>query len=171
MTKRTLLLIIGGLVAVIGGGFMLFASGDNSGQLQQRLSARQDTTLKLIADGQKNISGDDLAKVNSELSIILHGDDTALSAALKTAGLKKVDKAIKAAEADTESFEALTTARLNAQYDITYQNILTQKLESLQALLKELHDKTRSKSLKAAVATEYKHVGIYLAQLEALAKN
>ena len=127
MTKRTLLLIIGGVLALGVAVFLLLASGDNSGQLQQRLSARQDTTLKLIAEGQKNISDDDLAKVNSELSIILHGDDTALSAALKTAGLKKVDKVIKAAEADTESFDALTTAKLNAQYDSTYQNILTSK--------------------------------------------
>ena len=171
MTKRTLLLIIGGLVAVIGGGFMLFASGDNSNQLQQRLSVRQDTTLNLLADGQKNISDDDLAKVNSELYLILLGDDTALTSALKTAGLKKVDKTIKAAEADTESFEALTAARLNAQYDSVYLNVLIRKLESLQALLKEVNSNTRSRSLKAAVATEYRHVGIYLTQLEALPRN
>lgn len=171
MTKRTLLLIIGGLVAVIVGGALLIASQDNTGQLQQRLSARQATTLKLIADGQKNISDDDLAKINSELSLILIGDNTTLTAALKTAGLKKVDPATKSAEADAESFEALTTARINAQYDSAYQNILMQKLESLQALLKELHGKTRSKSLKAAVATEYSHVTNYLSQLETLAKN
>jgi len=161
MTKRTLFVALAVIAAIAAGAFMLLGSQDNSGQLQQRLSARQATTLRLIADGQKNIESDDLAKLNSELSIVLTGDNVTLQSALKTAGMKKADKTVVAAEADTETFTKLKTAKLNAQYDASYKNVLIQKLESLQALLQELHGKTKSKSLKSALATEYEHVARY----------
>lgn len=168
MTGRTLLLVVGGALAVLAGGVMLFASGDNSGELRQRTSARQTTTLKLIADGQKNISDDDLAKINSEMSLVLLGDTTKLTRALKTAGLTKQSKTITAAEADADTFDKLKTAKLNAQYDAAYQTVITQKIESLRALLQELHSKTKSKTLKTVVADEYQHLGIYLNQLQKL---
>lgn len=168
MTKRTLFFIIGAVFAIGAAGFMLLASGDNSGQLQQRVSARQATLQKLIADGQKNITNDDLAKINAELNIILLSDNTALQSGLKTAGMKKTDKTITAAEADAATFEKLADAKLNAQYDAAYQAALTQKLESHRALLQELHGKTKSRSLKSALAREYEHLGRYLDTLEKL---
>lgn len=161
-----LVVIVLVVLAVIGGGLMLLASSsDNNGQLLQRLSARQSTTLKLIADGQKNLSSDNLSKINSELSIVLIGDNTALQTELKHAGIKKLDKTIVAAEADETTFTKLTSAKLNAQYDQTYKVTLEQKLESLQALLRELHGKTKSKSLKAVLSTEYKHIATYSDEL------
>lgn len=168
MTKRTLFLIIGAIVALAVGMIMIFASGDNSATLRQRVSARQATTIKLIADGQKNITRDDIAKINSELSIVLASDNSKLQTALKTAGLKKTDKTITAAEADAATFEKLKTAKLNAQYDSTYLSVLTQKLESLRGLLVELNENTRSRSLKAATADEYRNLGIYLNALSRL---
>lgn len=167
------LLLIGLLiVAITAAVFMLFASSsDNNGQLMQRLSARQATTLKIIADGQKNLTNDDLSKINSELSIILLSSDAALQTELKSAGIKKLDKTITAAEADSETFTKLTSAKLNAQYDSTYKTVLTQKLESLQALLRELHDKTKSKSLKTVLSTEYKHLSTYSDELGKLTAN
>lgn len=171
MTKRTLFLVLGGAAAVIVSGLLLLNSQDGSAQLQQRLHARQTTTIKLIADGQKNLSNDDLSKINSELSLILSGDHTELVAALKAAGLTKIDVSIKSTEADTEVFETLKTAKLNAQYDSAYQNILTQKLESLHALLKEVHGKTRSPELRTAIAVEYKHLTPYINALSELEKQ
>jgi hypothetical protein len=168
MTKRTLLMLIGGILVVFAAFMLLFASGDNSGTLQQRTKARQDILLDLVADGKKNLTSDEIGKINSELYIILLSDDAELQAALKTAGLKKVDKTILAAEADSETFDTLATAKLNAQYDAKYQTVLIQKLESHRALLKELHGKSKSKSLKAAVSTEYEHLGGYLVALEKL---
>lgn len=168
-----LVLIILGIIAAIAGGLMLLAAGsDNSGQLMKRLSARQTTTLKLVADGQKNLTDDNLQKLNSELSLILLSDSAIVQSELANAGLeKKIDKEVVAAEADSGTFDKLATAKLNAQYDVTYRTILTQKLESLSALLQELHDKTRSKPLKAALATEYKHLSGYIDELEKLATN
>ena len=168
VTKRSLLLIISGAFAVIAGAFMLFASGDRSGPLQQRLSARQATTLAIIDDGKKNLTDDELQKLNSELSIVLLSDNNKLTAALAAAGTKKADKATTAAEADAATFEKLKTAKLNAQYDSTYQTVLSQKLESLMALSQELHGKTKKKQLKAVLAEEYTHLATYQKALEEL---
>lgn len=162
ITKQTLFVVIGLLVAIVIGGLLLLGSGDNSGQLQQRLSARQTTTQALIADGQKNLTSGDLKKINSELQIILASDTNQLQAALTVAGLKKIDKTVVAAEADTATFQKLTTAKLNGQYDTAYKNVLTQKLESLNALIKELHAATKSTGLKTALNNEYKHVAGYI---------
>ena len=168
-----LVLIILAVIAVLVAGFMLLAAGsDNSGQLMQRVSARQATTLKLIADGQKNLSDDDLQKLNSELSLIMLSDSAHVQSEMTKAGIaKKMDKDIVAAEADSATFDKLATAKLNAQYDTTYRTTLGQKLESLSALLRELHDKTKSKSLKTTLAAEYKHLSGYIDQLEKLASN
>lgn len=164
------MLLVGGIAAVVIGGLLLLLNQDSSGQLQQRLYARQTTTMKLLADGQMNLSGDDLSKLNSELSLILASDHTGLVSALKSVGLKKVEDTIKSEEADTDVFKSLRTAKLNAQYDSVYLAALTQKIDSLHALLKELHGKTRSEKLRTALATEYKHLTPYLNQLEALSK-
>jgi hypothetical protein len=168
-----LVIIILLVAAVVIGGFMLLAAGSgNDGQLMQRLSARQATTLKLVTDGQKNLSDDNLQKINSELNLILLSDGSLVQAELVKAGLaKKMDKNIAAAESDTTTFDKLASAKLNAQYDGTYHTTLVQKLESLSALLRELHDKSNSKSLKSALSTEYRHLTGYINELEKLASN
>lgn len=162
MSKKILLIAAGLIVAVIAGVFMMIGSGDQSASLQQRLSARQGTTLAIIEDGQKNLSGDELKKLNGELRIILLGDTTTLESALTAAGMKKLDKETKAAEADTGSFSKLKDAKLNGRYDAVYTDILTQKLESLQALVGEVHDKTNSRQLKSVLKTEYEHLTLYI---------
>ena len=168
MTPRTFLIVLGMIVAIVAGVLLLFAGSDSTGTLQQRLSARQATTLKLVADGQKNITNDDLKKLNSELSIVLNGDSVTVQAALAAAGMKKVEKTITADEADLQTFEELKSAKLNGQYDSTYRRVMTQKLESLRALLQELHGATKIRELKPSLAAEYKHLGVYLENLQTL---
>ena len=168
MTPRTFLIVLGMIVAIVVGILLLFAGSDSTGTLQQRLSARQATTLKLVADGQKNITGDDLKKLNSELSIVLNGDSVTVQTALTAAGMKKVEKTITADEADLQTFEELKSAKLNGQYDSTYRRVMTQKLESLRALLQELHGATKIRELKPSLAAEYQHLGIYLENLQTL---
>ena len=162
ISKKAFLIVLVLLAAVAAGAFMLLGSGDKSGTLQQQMSARQATTQRIIEDGQKNISSDELSKLNSELRLVLIGDTNVLQGALATAGIKKIEKSINTAEADTASFDTLKDAKLNAKYDATYRNVLTQKLESLRALTTELHDETKSKPLKAALEAQYAHLTIYL---------
>jgi len=168
VTKRTLLFIVGGGIAIAAAIFMLVASSDHSGPLQQRLKARQATALAIIDDGKKNLTNDDLQKLNSEIGIVMLSDNTKLGTALSAVGLKKPDKAVVAAEADAETFEKLTTAKLNAQYDSIYQDVLEQKLESLRVLLQELNQETKSKQLKAVLAEEYTHIATYQKELAEL---
>jgi hypothetical protein len=168
MTPRMFLIILGMVGAIVVGILLMFASSDSTGTLQQRLSARQATTLKLVADGQKNITDPDLKKLNSELSIVLQGDSVAVGSALTAAGMKKVEKTITADEADTQTFEELKAAKLNGQYDTTYRRVMTQKLESLRALLQELHGATKIRELKPSLASEYQHLGLYLEAFEKL---
>jgi hypothetical protein len=168
VTKRTFMIILLVIAALVGGSLLLIGGSDNSGTLLQRASARQATTQRLVADGQKNITNDDLSKLNSELSILLAGSTPALQAEVSNAGIKSLDKAIVAAEADAATFEKLATAKLNGQYDSTYRGVLAQKLESLLALLEELNGKTNSKSLKTTLATDYEQLAGYVKTLETL---
>lgn len=153
LTTRMLLISGAILVSVIVGFVMLANSGDKTGPLQQRLNARLGTLEKMAAEGKKNISSTELKEFNGRLSIQLTSDITSIN---KVASEKRVDKAITAAEADTASFEILEDARLNSRFDDTYRRIVSQKLDSTTALMKELYDKTRSQSLKAALGASYR---------------
>lgn len=169
MSKKTLFIVLALVGALIVGGIMLMSSGDKSGPLQQRLSARHAATLTVITDGQKNIQNDELSKLNSELKIVLLGDIQTFDATVSTLGKKqKPNKTIVADEANKTSLEKLKDAKLNAQYDTTYEGLLTQKLESLRALVTELHDNTSYKRLKAVLATEYAHLTTYINALTEL---
>ena len=167
--SRNVVFLLAGLVVVIVIGLLLILlSGDKSGTFRPKLSARSDATLSLIADGKKNIKGAELAKLNSELYLVLLTDNVATSKALATAGLKKVDPAVKTSEAVTATLASLKTAKVNGQYDETYKTDLSSQLTKLNSLSKELHTATNSKSLKAALSTQYTHVAEYLKQLQAL---
>jgi hypothetical protein len=171
VTKKTLVIILLLIGALIGGALFLIGGSDNTGALLQRTSARQATMQRLVADGQKNLTSDDLGKINSELNILLAGSTPILQAEVSKAGIKKMDAQIVAAEADTDTFEKLASAKLNGQYDATYRNVLSNKLESMLAILEELHGKTKSKSLKATLALEHKQLSTYSKALETLPAN
>lgn len=167
-TKQTWLIIIGLIVAVIAGGSLLALSGDKSLKLLPRLSARQTTTLKIVADGQKNIVDRDLRKLNSELNITLTSDNAAIQSQLKGAGLSEIRPEIKAIEADTETFKALENAKINGRYDTAYKTAAIKKLTSLRDLLREVHEKTKNKALRQTLATEYEHISTHLRELKTL---
>ncbi len=162
-------MIIGGVVgAVLIALVLLLVSGDKTGSLRQQMSARNTATLSLMADGKKNIKSADLAKLNSELYLVLLTDDAATSKALTTAGLGKLDPSVKTAEAVTTTIAELKTAEVNGQYDSVYKTGLEKQLTSLNSLSKQLHSQTTSKSLKAALSTQYTHVAQFLEALKKL---
>ncbi|MEO5499139.1 MAG: hypothetical protein ABIR46_01405, partial [Candidatus Saccharimonadales bacterium] len=145
-----LLLIIGFVIFAILAAFVLIFlnAASNDPTLRQKLSARQTTTLDIIADGQKNLTSDSLKKVNSELNLVLKSDDGELQTALATSGMKKVEKDVAASEAGTETLTSLKNAKLNGQYDTVYSSVITQKLTTLRGLILEVHEQSRSKALK-----------------------
>ena len=167
VSKKTLLLIIGGIIVVILAVVLLISGQDKSGPLQARLSARLGTLQKIVAEGTKNARDPDLQRLNSGISIQVLSDSTTIGAELAKAGMKKPDKASVTAEADTASFTALKDASLNNRFDTAYKKLIAQKLDSTNALVKELYDKTTRKSLRAALNETYSHFKQLQTQLAA----
>jgi len=155
LSRRALLMIGGGLAILIVGFLLLAASGDKSGALQQRLSARLATFSGIVAEGTNQIQSPDLREFNSRLSIQLLSDTASINTALATAGMKSISKDITADEADKASFDNLKTAALNSRFDDAYRTLVAQKLDSTMALMQELYNETRSKSLKASIDASY----------------
>ncbi len=166
---RVIAFILAGLVAVVAGIFLLLNSGDNSGALQQRMTLREKALLEITKDGQKHIISPELRKINSEISILLYGHSARLDAAYKKSGVKATkDKAVVSDENADASLEKLKSAELNGQYDSVYKGVLTQHLTALNALGREFHNSTKSKSVKDALSAQFTDVAIYLKQLETL---
>lgn len=167
LAGRMTLVIILAIIAVIVGGALMFLNQDASKPLQPQLLARLGTLQKIVADGTKNISDPDLRKINSDISIQVLSDTAAVTAKLTAAGVAKPDEASVAAEADTATFASLKDAELNNRYDSTYRKIIAQKLESTNALVRELYDKTSNKDIKPALNDTYTHFKLLQNQLAA----
>lgn len=157
LNRRTLFIVGGIMLTGMIGVILLANSGDKSVTLQRHLVARLATLETMSADGNKNIVDEDLKALNARLKVQLTSDQTSISS-LVTYG--KNDKAIDAAEADTFSFETLENARLNNHYDSTYRRIISQKLDSTTALIKELYNVTRSEKLKQALDSSYASLNV-----------
>jgi len=152
---KLIMLIAGGLVVILLGVFLLINSGDKTGALQQRLSARLSTMQRIIAEGKKNVHDPELSEINSVISLQVLSDTTTLNTAMKS---PKPDDTVVASEADTASFDELKTAALNSRFDAAYRKIIAAKLESTNALIREIYDETSSKSLKTELNTVYGHL-------------
>jgi hypothetical protein len=152
-----LLVVAGLLVAVLAGAGLMFANRDTSGPLSTRLLYRLDALVDILNDGKKNASSDKLRKVTSEASILLAGDLTAIEAALpEQKGKDPAD--IVDAESSDSSLDRLKVAKINGVYDSAYDSELTAKLESSNALVRELYDETRNKPLREALRTLNQHL-------------
>lgn len=158
-------LIIAGIVVVIIGIVLMMNSGDKTITLQQRLIARLDTLQKIVDEGRKNAKSPDLRELNSVIAIQTLSDATTLKAAMTKAG--KPSKEHTGSEADTDSFNELKEAALNSRFDSTYQKVIAGKLDSTNALIKEIHDKTTSNKLRSELNTVYGHFKQLQAQLAA----
>lgn len=164
---RMTLIIIILVIAVIGGGALMFLNQDKSKALQPKLAARLDTLQKIIAEGTKNAKSGDLRKINSDISIQVLSDTATIDAKLKAAGTDKPDGASVAAEADTATFTSLKNAALDNHFDSTYQKVIAEKLESTNALVRELYDKSSNKDLRSALNDTYTHFKLLQNQLAA----
>jgi hypothetical protein len=150
MIKR--LIIIAVMLAVVIGGITLFFTRDtNPTKESLALVARLDTLQRILNDGSKNSKSADLKSFASEARILISGEQASINAALLEVGIKKVDKATTASEADAETFKALSNAALSGSYDGTYRSTLTLKLDSTAALIREVKNKTPNANVKAAL--------------------
>ncbi|MBC7746466.1 hypothetical protein H7Y40_00600 [Pedobacter sp.] len=168
-TPKIVLIVIGGIIALIIAISLMVLSGGNSPTNQmQRLSARFDSLQTILESGRKNVQGADLKKVHADAYILIIGDAAQVNRAMTTAGLEKIPKDIIALEADTATLATLADAQLNGRFDTAYKKALSQKLESTMALMREIDGKTNSTALKTSLSTAYDHFGGLLDQLAKL---
>lgn len=171
LAGRMTLVIVIAVIAIIGGAFMIISSQDSSKPLQPKLLARLDTLQKIVAEGTKNATDGDLRKINADISIQVMSDTASVAAKMKSLGQGDPSKADEAAEADAATFASLKDAALNSNFDSTYRRTIAQKLESTNALIRELYDKTASKDLKPTLNDTYTHFKLLENQLAGSASS
>lgn len=166
---RKALLIGGGLLLLfVIIGFVANLLTPNTTNVSQRLLYRVDALSTLVSSAQKDISSNDLAKLNADLSIVLIGDYKTLTDVIPAAKTTSELTAIKTEEADSATTEALKTAKINGQFDSTYKTTLMQKLEAAYALADELLTKSSKSTTKTALTTFKNHLNTYYTELKAL---
>jgi hypothetical protein len=157
LNNRLFLMIAvgGGMLAIIIGALMLFNGGGGPTTDMQHLAARIESLGKVSTSAQKNIKSNSLSGTNSNLTIFFTNADRDIATPLKNNGLdiKKLDKTIVTAEAETDLSAKLEDARLNAVFDRTYAREMSYQLATVQALMKKIYNSTNSKSMKDYLST------------------
>lgn len=149
--KIFLFAVGGGLLIAIAVGLMLLTSGGGGPKEQmQTLAARLQTLQTIAGESQKTIKSGELRSANSSLSILLANANRDIAEPLLNNGIdvKKLDKAILAEESGEELKKTLEDARLNAIFDRTYAREIAFQLDTIAALMGDVHASTKSKSLK-----------------------
>ncbi|EDK72867.1 hypothetical protein TM7_0438 [candidate division TM7 genomosp. GTL1] len=167
LSPKTLMIAGVGVVIVIL-AFVLISftsSGGISPQLQ-RLSARLSILQTMVDESKKSVTDAKLSKLNSDLSILTTGSIARLQAPMKAAGLDKVGDDIKAAEADTATLKTLEEAKLTGIFDRTYARIIKNKIDTILALMNEIHSKTKNTALREALASVYQDFSTIRKQLD-----
>jgi len=165
------------LVLIIAGAFLLlitvlgliFSAGNGSSTEQnQRLLYRLDALLTLTKNAQDQLKDDSLKKLNAELSLVLTGDQTAVTKVIPTAKNSSSLTAIKTEETDADTTAKLKTAASNGTYNSTYKSVMQDKLSSLYSLSATVGKSSASSKTKAALATMNEHLTVYFNQLKDL---
>ncbi len=158
--KKFLLLIGGGLllvivlfiaVAVIGS----ISQGGASPQKLQTLYVRLETLGTISNEAKKQIKSNSLRATNASLVIFLTDANHDVVDPLTKSGVnvKKIDKSISQKFGGDELKQTLEEARLLATYDVVYAREMNYELETLQLLMKEIYDSTKSKSMKEFITS------------------
>lgn len=168
--SNRLFLIIGAafvgiiLLAVI---FYLFTSLTSGSRNQAAaLQLRHSNLQSFVLGNQKSIKNAELAKLNSDLGILLSSDAVSLQKQLTaTYGTFDVPKEIIAAENDSTSKKKLTEAELINKFDIAYKQILEAKIASNIQLAEQVAA-SESGAFQVAVKNSIKNLKTITAELD-----
>lgn len=166
--KRALLIGGGILVGMIVLGFVANLLTPDNTTVTQRMLYRIDALTTLTSNSRGSIQGDVLSKINTDLSVMLNGDNGALKKAVPTPKITPELTAIKKEEADAATTEKLNTAKVNGAFDIVYKTVLIQKIEEAAKIVKDVYGKTSNTTLKQALVTTADHLNTYYQQLKKL---
>jgi hypothetical protein len=151
--------LIGGvllLAIVVIMGVMSGSKGDTSSSLAG-VAARFNNLQSVAVGAQENLQSSELRTLNSSLALSLTNSNRDLAAPLKSQDINLKDKKDRTVIASAAEFAKLDTrledARLNAVFDRTYAREVTYQLKTLRSDMAVLYKKSKSKSLKTALAT------------------
>lgn len=169
--RKKLLLVIGlGIGVAIGIAlfFMIFFSSSNKDDFQRVVARTQE--LQTLTDGsQKRVRSAELAKVNSDATLLLSSDATILTTQLqKKFGEKTLSQDIKKAVTDNTIANRLTQAELLNKFDITYRNVLLEKLNQLIPLAEASRKNNGGREFTTIMDTFVKNLKAIRSQLEEL---
>lgn len=142
-----------GAIVLIAGGFFAYTFFTSAGKNNAaQLVAREKQLLAFVTNNQDDITSDTLKTVNSNAISLLASNSYALSQGLKTFGLTAVPDPITKSEADTTSAKTLAEAKVRANFDRVYLELLREKIAATESLARTVQSGS-SGSMKTAVTT------------------
>lgn len=169
--RKKLLLVIGlGLAVALGIAlFLMTFFGSGNKDEFQRVVARAQELQTLTDASVKRIRSSELAKANSDATLLLSSDATALSTQLqKKFNEKTVSNDIKKATADATITTRLSQAELLNKFDVTYRMVLLEKLNQLIPLAEKSRNNNGGKEFRATMDTAVKNFKAIRTQVEAV---
>lgn len=163
-------LVIGGVIIagiILLGLAVNFLTPNNTG-ITQRMLYRIDALSTLTSSSRAFIKNGDLSKINTDLSIMLNGDNAELKKAVPVVKMTPELTAIKKEETDATTADKLKTATINGAFDTVYKTVLMQKLEAASQIIKDVYKETSSKTLKQTLTNTADHINTYYQQLKKL---
>ncbi len=169
LDKKILIIIIGVFLLGLGAIALLLLSGKSStADLAARAVVRQQNLYEFTIAAQKNIGSADVRKINADAGLFLASDLDGLRGLMQDEGQENISEAIASGEVDTVSASTLADAKLNNRYDNAYIKLFMQKIDTQQALLQEISNKTNSTSTKQGTSKIYDNLEYVQKQLENL---
>lgn len=170
-TKRSILpiaLLILGVLAFVVVAIIIFSNLSQQPNLErQRLLYRVDALAKFIEDGKRNIRSDAMNKINTDASIVLNSDISAIKKLISPMKSSDTTQALRIEENDAEAAARLKNATVNNQHDPTYKAILLDKLKSTYDLANTVQKKS-GKETSAALENLKTHLQTFYDQLKDL---
>ncbi len=160
MSRKTIFIIIGIVVALVVSAILLFAAnrGNNLLPFEQRLAIRMSNLQKLSTGAQQSITSENLGDLNSQLSALLISDNSSLQADLKALGIdgSKYPKDMVASETDDSTYTALKQAVIDGDFDQKYISAVTKKIDSTTELMNTVYSKSKDSKLRQDISKSYK---------------
>ncbi len=170
LNRRMLLAVAVGFIVLLLASVVIALTRANNpvGSLLARAVVRQDNLLNLAKDSQPSIRNGDLLKVNSDAILFLTSDSASLRGLLTASGLSGLPASLVRAETDQTTAQKLQEAKSSGLFDTAYRQVLSQKIDAQQALLRELAAKTKNPALKQAIDAAYGNLSNLQNQLAGL---
>lgn len=169
--RKAKILVIG-LIAVvlIGIGTLLVALLGSGGKEEYMALIGKASSLQKTADeSQKRIRDRNLAKINSEYTLLLGTDVNAMMQQLqKKFGEKQISENAKKQATDSTIAKKLNDGELLNKFDFAYQNIMRQKIAEMLTSAQKVKNEVGGKDFTAVMDTFINNLKAINKQLEEL---